>query len=146
MYYTEVDFIPNIPAYLLDTIDIIETYQNVYPDTSYASTYASYAVPDKLSKWIQQYFEYPVITRYQVIKKQLPVHIDWGITGIKYNYLLETGGENVKTLWWDSVDDPKEIKFETISKLNIWHTLNIEEPHSISEINSPRISVTVRKK
>jgi hypothetical protein len=145
IYYKIVDFIPKIPDNLLKSLDEIETYENAFPYKDYADTYASYIVNDDLTEWIQNYFDKKMVVRYQVIKKILPIHVDIGIKGIKYNYLLETGGEAVKTRFWDSVENPTKILFETISKKNEWHYLNIEVPHDISEVSSPRISVIVRE-
>ena len=145
-YYKEIDFIPSIPNDLIDDIDIIETYENVFADPSYSHTYASYKVSKELEDWIQQFFDYPVVTRYQVIKKKLNVHIDIGITGIKYNYIVTSGGDNVKTRWWNSVENPKDILHEETIKTNLWHAIQIDLPHDITEVSSPRVSVVVRKK
>jgi hypothetical protein len=144
-FYNEVSFIPVIPQELIEDVESMEKRKNVFPYPNYAHTYASYEASEELSTWIQQYFDKPVLTRYQVIKKKLPVHVDVGISGIKYNYLLSTGGDAVKTRWWNSVDNPTTLLFEVTSKLHVWHSLNIETPHDISEISSPRVSITVRE-
>jgi hypothetical protein len=145
-FYEKVTFLPGIPEGLIKPLDIIESMPNVFPDPDYAHTYASYKANDDLQAWAQSYFDFPVLARYQVIKQQLPIHVDVGIVGIKYNYLISRGGDDVKTRWWDSVENPSKILFETTSPLRVWHSLNIEVPHDITEISYPRISVTIRKK
>ena len=146
IYYEELTFLPKIEEQYLDSLETIETFENVFPDKEFAHTYASYSVPTELAELIQQYFDYPVLTRYQVIKKQLPIHTDVGIKGFKCNYLLTSGGESVKTRWWDKIETPNNVVYEMTCKLNTWYNLNIEIPHDISDVTGPRISITVRKK
>lgn len=147
MYYETISFLPHIPKNLLDDLDTIESYENVFPaQGEYVKTYASYVAPEPLADFMQLWFDYPVLTRYQVIKKALHVHVDVGIKGVKYNYILDTGGD-VKTRWWNDVDEKATtILHEVQSEPFVWHSLNISEPHNITEPSRPRVSVVVRKK
>jgi hypothetical protein len=145
-YYEIVDFIPNVPNNLIKSLEEIESYENTFPYKDHTHTFASYIANDDLTDWVQSFFTKKMLVRYQVIKQKLIIHTDIGITGIKYNYLLETGGEAVKTRFWDSVENPSEILFETVSKKHQWHYLDIGIPHDITEVTSPRISIVAREK
>jgi sulfatase maturation enzyme AslB (radical SAM superfamily) len=158
MYYEIVDFLPQIPDHLLDDLETIETYKNTFKgdnftqkygkpyQTDFTQKYASYEAPEKLYEFIQSYFSYPVVVRYQIIKKSLGSHIDLGKSTIKYNYILDTGG-NCKTRWWNDVAEKAvNLLYEVESKPFVWHTLNVSVPHSVTEPIRPRISVTVTKK
>ena len=146
IYYKEVDFLPDVPQELINSLEEIESFENVFPYPESRHTYASYKVPRILQNYLQEFFDYPVIVRYQIIRKNLPIHVDVGIKGIKYNYILDTGGENVLTKFWDSVDNPGKKLFEVKIKQRFWHYLNIETPHSVVGVEQPRISITVREK
>ena len=144
-YYETVDFIPHIPLELVDSLMDIETYENVFPRPERVNVYASYVVQQNLQDWAQAQFDYPVVARYQIIKQDLPVHTDVGITGGKYNYLLTTGGANVKTRWWDSEDNPQTVLHEVVAQTHVWYNLNIDVLHEVVNVTEPRISVTIRR-
>lgn len=139
-YYSFVD-IPPIPEELLDPLDVIEQRENLHP-LQIPDSYATYFVNDELQEWGQQFFDFKTDVRYQVIKKALPVHIDFGNNTFKYNYLLSLGGNDVKTMWWDEDDNLVE---SFVAPINTWHRINILQPHSISELTSVRLSVTMKK-
>lgn len=142
--YFEKISLPNIPNELINSLEEIETFRNVYPNKSFSHTYASYEVPSRLHEFLCQYFDYSICVRYQIIKNKLPVHIDKGTTE-KFNYIIDPGGEEVKTRWWDDLLDPKHIRCEFVLEKNEWYYLNVSLPHDITEIVSPRISITVKK-
>jgi hypothetical protein len=144
-YFEEVDFIPHIPEDLIDDLQTIETYENIFPDPSYAHTFANYRAPFELKRFLKEYFPYDIAVRYQVIKKQLPVHVDVDIKGNKFNYIITAGGDNVKTRWWDDVKNPTNVLHEVTAKPRTWHSLKIDVPHDITEISSPRVAVVVRR-
>lgn len=158
MFYEVVDFLPQIPDHLLDDLETIETYKNTFKgdnftqkygqpyQSDFTQKYASYEAPVTLHNFIQPYFDYPVLVKYQVIKKSLGSHIDLGKSTIKYNYLLDTGG-SCKTRWWNDVaEKATDMLCEVESKPFVWHSLNVAIPHSVTEPTTPRISVTVTKK
>jgi hypothetical protein len=144
-YYSFVD-IPQIPEELLDTLDVIEQRKNLHP-LQIPDAYATYFVSDGLQEWGQQFFDFKADVRYQVIKKALPVHIDFGDNTFKYNYLLSLGGDDVRTMWWDENrnDENRNLVESFVAPINSWHRINILQPHSISELTSVRLSVTMKK-
>lgn len=144
IYCEEVNFLPHLPNDMIDQLSEMETYDNVFPDPSVVDTYASYVVKDRLQEWSQSLFDYPVVARWQVSKKDLPVHTDFGIVGFKYHYVLNAGGKNVKTQFWDK--DHRNIIYDIVCKPNTWYNLNIDVPHNVVNITEPRIGITIRRK
>ena len=133
--------LPKIPESLIDPLDKIELMENAFPDKEYAHIYASYVVPTKLVEYLQPHFSYPIMVRYQVIKRDLEVHIDIGPDDYKLNYLLDMGGNNVITKWWDSDEVIHQQCLETAT----WHSLNVKVPHSVENLTSTRVSIVVRR-
>jgi hypothetical protein len=141
-YFEKIN-LPKIPNELISSIVEIETFRNFFPNKAFSHTYASYEVPDRLCTFLRRYFEHDICVRYQVIKNKLPVHIDKGTTE-KINYIIDPGGKEVKTRWWDNLSNPKHIVCESILEKNEWYYLNVSLPHDITEIVSPRISITIK--
>ena len=145
IYIEELTHIPRIPNEILLTVEQAEQNENVFQGNAKSDVYGSYKANPELVEWVQQYFDYPVITRYQVIHKNLPIHRDDGILGMKANYLITSGGD-VLTQWWDDDNNPTKLCHEVICDTHKWYNLNIQEPHCVINLTSTRFSVTVRKK
>lgn len=146
-FIIEVDTLPDPPANLVDDVnDIPRLRINDHPDKSYEYLYASYTTLPELEEFYQQFFDYPIACRYQLINGALDVHTDAGFgpdTLWKYNYLFTTGGD-VETRFWTSVDDP-ELVYSVVCDANKWYRLNASEPHSTTATNSTRFSLVIRK-
>ena len=154
--------LPQIPEDLLLTN--LEDIKNLETRmTTPSELYMTYNAPLELYEFIQQGFSTGIQVRYQVMNGQLPVHIDADFRGVShvYNYGISTGGDNVKTRWWDQdVIEEKRIAFdgghfdiiwgdevdsdplyETVIEPKRWHQLTVNVPHDISKLDSPRTSV-----
>lgn len=142
-YFEKITILPIIPNTLLSSLEEIEKFKNCFPDKKFSHNYASYEVPDELYNFLCNFFNYPITVRYQVIKKKLPIHIDIN-TKTKFNYLLKSGGNQVKTRWWNQIQNPTKKIQECEMKELEWYHLTVNVPHDISEIESPRISITVK--
>lgn len=143
-YCEIVDFIPRIPENLIEDIDTIKTkYQNLFNTPKLSDVYASYETSDQLHNYIQNFFDYEILVRYQLIGRKLPIHIDRNTVTVKYNYLITTGGDNVKTRWFDN---NKNLLYETVCEKNKWYKLDIKTLHDITNINASRLSITVKEK
>ena len=132
--------LPKIPENLIDPLDKIELMENAFPDKDYFHTYASYIAPPELKKYLQLMFDYPIMVRYQVIKKDMEVHTDLGSDTFKLNYLLNLGGEHVITRWWNGTQIIHEQQLNT----RTWYSLNVKIPHDVVNLTSTRISIVVR--
>jgi hypothetical protein len=88
----------------------------------------------------QPHFEYKIQANYQLIGVQLTPHVDLG-RQFCFNYLFLTGGDNVRTRWYD--DDKQHIVYETTAPLHTWHRIQVDIVHDISEISSQRLGLSV---
>jgi hypothetical protein len=92
-----------------------------------------------LNKWCQQNICADMYWGVQLMSSDLPIHIDDGTT-IKFVYLLQTGGENVRTHFHtgDQITETYIIPNQT------WHILRVNTEHSVEGIakDSKRISIT----
>jgi hypothetical protein len=142
---SKISFIPKVPKNLIEDLSIIETRRNVH-FANRPSEYASRKVDDKLQSWAQQFFNYPIITRWQVQKIDLSPHIDHGISGWKYVYYIALGGDNVRTIFWESIDINSKIICEQVAECYKWYKYKIDEPHGTLGLSQPpRISITIKK-
>jgi len=139
----KIDHLPIIPKRFIKDLKTIETYKDNF-SKNYSDTYASREANLDLCEYLQTFFNKPIKVRYQIIKKELPVHVDKTYQETKLNYMVDTGGI-VKTRWWSSVDEPRHIIEEHVQEIDTWYRLNIQTPHNITRPDRPRISVTVKE-
>jgi hypothetical protein len=155
-YIKEAEWLPEPPASLVDDLESIPSIrQNRHHDITYSHIYASYTTSPELEQFYQDLFDYEIACRYQVIGGKLRPHVDVGIhDGWKYNYLFTTGGA-VTTSWWSSDQelDPfgypgtgPELLYEIECEPNKWYSLNVHDPHAISQPQTTRYSLVIRKK
>lgn len=118
----------------------------------------------KIYEFLYPYFGNNIEVSYQVMTTQLPIHIDDHHRGsFVANYVLLTGGNNVRTRHWQLPENIVEehddyvtadgIKGDLLGRdhllheINIppkrWHRLQTDIPHDISKINTPRLGITV---
>ena len=106
------------------------------------TSYSTYEAPKELHAWIQQFFDFDVIVNYQIIHGQIPVHIDYGRT-IYWNYIIDTGGTNIVTRFWNL--EETEIIQEFECKLHEWYELDVSQKHDVSYVEGYRIGLSVFK-
>lgn len=143
-YCTERDDLPIIPPDLILPIDTIVTHKNVFKFLDYAHTYASYLPNKDLVEYIESLFGKRMVVRYQVINNKLKIHTDFNNVDMKLNYMIDPGGDDIATRWWDSLEGNK-IVHEVVCEPNKWYNLNIRAPHDVTRVTRPRISITVKE-
>ena len=102
--------------------------------------YGIYDCEDELTDWLKLLFPECNQFRYQTIKDGIPKHVDVNRT-MNYNYILQAGGSNVETVWWDN---GKEL-YRTCLPEKKWHKFNASIEHSIENIETERVGITVFK-
>ena len=140
IYTKEVSFLPQIPDNLVLSVDEIRKGKQMYPYPS--STFSSWRienVSDTLDNFLQPYFDFPIFTIYQIIENDMPVHTDDGRT-FAYNYLLQSGGDNIATRWWK--DD--NIIFSKVFSTHTWHWLDVSTPHDVEKVDSERVAISLK--
>lgn len=147
-YYNEIDWLPPIPNNLILSIEDIFKLKNSFKYPEVFERYATFQAQESLCNFVSSYFNYDVNVKYQVIRKELPIHTDsiksGAKGGVKYNYIVETGGDNVITRWWDKTH--KNMLYEIKCPQKTWHELRIDIPHNVTTPSSPRLTIVARKR
>jgi hypothetical protein len=142
MNYIEYLTLPPVPEYLIEPLqDIINKSPKNFSHLS--SEYAYFKtrhVNDDLKLWLQSIFDFEVWPQYQLIFDGLPIHIDKGNRIFAYNYLLNTGGDNVKTAVYDK--NNILLQCETL-ELKRWHRINTGMPHTVHGIDPDKIRIAI---
>jgi hypothetical protein len=137
--YTLQPNLPEIPEHLiLKDPELIRKIPDNFPYPN--PTYSTHDVSPVLRIWLQKHFDFKFYVNYQVMYRQLPIHIDID-REVCYNYIIDTGGDNVKTRWYDD-SQTTEIHSVVVPE-RVWHKLDVSKPHDISEVSRPRFSITV---
>ena len=150
MFTTKELNIPPIPADLilpLDQILKLDPFVLQNPDGSVYDVpfYKVFVANATLQEWVRSQFKFEIEwVEYLVAYESLGMHTDLGrCVGI--NYLLDAGGENVATEFYDI--DRKTLLSRTVYQTNKWYMLNVEIPHQVvGEVKSPRIILSVTPK
>ncbi len=79
-----------------------------------------------------------LLCNYQCIYRGVPIHKD--DRDFAFNYIINTGGNNVETVWYD--DNYKEIHRECIEP-NKWHQLKVNVLHTVEGITNKRFGITI---
>jgi hypothetical protein len=145
MYAEILDWTP-IPEYLIETdIEKIKKLENVSPFKDY-KYFQQYKIDNRLLlDFIQQFFSFDVSQRsfYQVIKNGIERHVDVD-RSTAYNFLIDSGGSDVYTIWYDSsrINEVYKIKIP----VKIWHKLDVSVCHGLEGITDTRIAISVFEK
>ena len=147
IYCKEIN-LPQIPLHLIDDLETIKTRTNTAANNSNAkgNHYASYNTSKELKEYLQSFFKEEAMIKYLVISKPLPLHIDAGTPEYKYNYVIQLGGDNVETIWYDSMNDSRSTLHKVICDANKWYSICNGIPHTVTGLTSTRIIVTAKSK
>lgn len=142
MKYISYLDLPEVPKNLLEDAYTIINKPNkkgssVNQDYPYFKTKP---VEAELHSWLQDIFSFKIYPQYQLVYNGLPIHIDKGNRIIAYNYILDAGGDNVRTVIYDHRYIPLQI--EKISA-NRWHSIATSMLHGVHGINSVRIAISI---
>ena len=89
---------------------------------------------------VQKYFDKYSFKVYD-LKNGIPKHVDVD-RAIVYNYIIQSGGNNVQTVWWKN---DKEF-YRIIVPEKRWYKSDVSIEHSIENIENERVIITVFKK
>lgn len=146
MYIEYLDHMPTVPPELIDPIDYIidnAPKQKTPIDENYKGFQTRRPNWD-LIHWLCAQFKFPVRCQYQIIHFSLPIHKDQGRT-TAYNYLLATGGDNVRTTIYDDDDETFNILQTEVIPIHRWHKIDVSRYHGVHGLtkNSPlRIAIS----
>ncbi len=159
-YFEYLDALPPVSSDLLNEARHASLNRvSTFVDPKF-STYQFYLLQGKIAEFTKSIFNFKHSVSVQVIKNGAPVHVDIG-RAVAYNYIIETGGVNVLTAYFN-IDDfiqdrnnrhlrlfpkldcaPAEPIYTVCIEPNRWHKLNVSVPHTVLNIGSERIAITV---
>lgn len=158
-YYTAVDHLPDVPKSYILSISDIRYNGNICPtadiDPNKESIFAVYDVSPQLQSMYQSLFDIKVHVRWQIVTADLPLHYDWGVSRDKYIYILDTGGDDVVTEFWDALEnDPivggsfpiagRKKVYEVKENIHSWFKIDVKTPHRVMNITRPRVALIIR--
>ena len=148
--------LPKLPQELIEDVrNTIEVSRNVAFDgqnsrltDEFGSYYSWYIPSELLQTWCHKNISPDIFFGIQVIAGRMPMHKDFGPTPdsrteLKFNYIIDTGGDNVVTNYYS---DDKELIESHILAPGIWYMLNVRVNHDVQniEIGQQRIAITGR--
>jgi hypothetical protein len=131
--------LPKIPDILLPKVqDIIDSPR--YPSIIKHDLFQTRQVNDSLLEWLSKHVHVDFTPRFQLMYNGHPIHKDVSRKAC-YNYLLDTGGDNAKTIVFD------ESKTKVIKSLHIpvktWYYLNTTLFHTVTHITTVRVALSL---
>jgi hypothetical protein len=146
MEYVRYLNIPTVPDnLLLKTIEQIEALESVWPPNfEHPERFLLKKNADKhLEEFLRPYFDFDITAKvyYQIIRPRSPKHIDFNRSSC-YNYIIDTGGEQVSTNWFNLVNS-KLLEHKEIIPARVWHKIKVDVPHAVQGIIQDRFALTV---
>ena len=155
-YYKSLD-LPKLPDNLIaEVLDSMNNGKNIFYDKK-SIWYKQMVGNEKLQEYTKDLFDFNHLATIQVIRAGLPIHIDVGRTEA-YNYLIDTGGENVTTAFYKKEDfyitenhrtqfigKNIQIVEEICIPVSTWHWLDVSMPHTVKNISRQRIAISINK-
>jgi hypothetical protein len=141
MKYIEYIDLPSVPAHLLESVqDIIN--KPIRTDSSSYAFFKTRYIEGELKSWLQSIFDWKIDPQYQLVYNGISIHRDGGNRVSAYNYLLDTGGDNVITSVFDN--NHNILQSEKL-ELKRWHYINTGMLHSVHGIhpNHARVAITI---
>lgn len=132
--------LPSIPE------ELIESADSIISKTSYtfcSKNYILHNTSNELNDYLKTVFNFKFVSHYQIIKSEIPIHIDINDRITAYNYLLAEGGNNVVTTIYDS--NHGIIQSEQI-QIKKWHRINTGKLHGVHGITGLRVGLTITPK
>lgn len=133
-------YYPNLPTLPITLIpEVFETIKGKDLFFIKNDIYKIYDCTTILKNFLIQIFGTEYKFRVQTIFSDIKIHVD-DKRSFAYNYLISTGGENVETIFHY---EDNTILEKIVILPNVWHSLNVNVKHSVKNVESPRISLTV---
>lgn len=141
-------FIPEIYSTIDRGRNITYDGPNIIYKEKFEKYYGWYLMPESLQQWFRQNISPDIYFGIQVITEQMPIHKDVGAdpksrTELKFNYLIDTGGNNVRTCYYDQEEN---LTATYVLEPHVWYMLNVRELHAVYDLSprQRRVSITGR--
>jgi len=141
-YYQYIN-LPRIPDSILSKINYdFNSYDTkvTTPDGVYTWT-DSYN--QEINSWCQENICRDMYWAFQIIRGDFAIHKDRG-TKTKFCYLLETGGSNVVTSFYD--EDKTTVVDSVVLDPHRWHILKVDSYHGVTGIEPDKVRFSITGK
>jgi hypothetical protein len=139
--------IPSVPEHLIRSLEQIRELDPVVMYQKDGSTYEVdwykvYTCDQQLTDWVVEHFPVEVeLVEYIISTQAIDLHVDLG-RNTAYNYVLDTGGDNIVTEFYSA--DRSQLIDSIEYTTNAWYVLNVGLPHQVKTPQSrPRIIISV---
>lgn len=140
-YFFRYINLPKIPKKILDKINYnFEEYKTQINEGNGLYIWSeSFNV--EINKWCRENICSNATFAFQIIRANLPMHIDY-VSKVKFHYILDAGGDKVTTNFYDS--DAKTLLESVVLKEHSWHILKVDGYHDVTGIenNRTRFAIT----
>jgi hypothetical protein len=132
----------NLPTVPEEVLKDLPTDINVYKKQTLQNYHWTDSFNDKLNVWAQENICGEIYYAFQMMTGDIPCHKDID-TKTKFVYILDTGGSNVLTRFWD---DDFNLLDEYVIEPFRWHILKADTYHSVEGIEADKFrwSITAR--
>lgn len=132
---------PKVPEHLILSLGQVLKLENIFGGQS--KDYTIHDCQDELKAYLKTVFPEYTKFRYQTLRNGVPIHVDFGRTHAT-NYIIDTGGIDVKTIWYESTPIHDKIPiFNTVIPAKSWHELKVDSLHTVMGIDTTRYAITV---
>lgn len=104
--------------------------------------YEYMAATPKLVEWLHANIDKNADWAVQYFTGKITAHTDWIFDDHKLNYLVDLGGNDIKTHWFDADGNVIHTAVCTLG----WYELTVNVPHTVEHVPGWRISVTHNSK
>lgn len=133
-YINYLDF-PSVPEHLLDSVSSILAGPNISYVTK-QDFFQQRAANSELIQWAEENIHgvpFKFKAQYQIIGHGIPIHRDVGYQGstprtLAINYILDTGGDNIRTVIYDN---NKNILESHVIQPMKWHSIQVNMLHCV---------------
>lgn len=129
---------PSVPSHLILPVEQVLELENIFG--GHTDNYTIHEVQPELREYLQVLFPNYTKFRYQTLKQEIPVHKDRG-RNTAINYIIDPGGEDVRTVWYEEDYTTPTHDVQLNSKR--WHELQVDIYHSVTGITGLRYAITV---
>ena len=137
--------LPTIPDEWLPSLEEIKQLPSYSPPALEELNlyYLRQLTDERIIKLLQPHFDFNITGHifYQYIGKDLGIHTDFG-RKTAHNYIIELGGDNVITKWYDENDQVIE---QHIIEKKRWHKLIVDVKHNAENITSDRYAISIHR-
>lgn len=129
----------------LDITEIDISQLNEHYRSKGAGGYFSYKLPDSLSEKVHSIFDNKLHEHIegifiQIIRPEFNDHIHRDPRIYAINYLLESGGDNVETCFYDHLKTETE---KYVFPVHTWNTIKVDGYHCVRNIVTERKAITI---